>query len=197
MKPPSYSQRPDRTQTNITSTSLNSNDPVEEFYDTLSQLSPVSFKKPRKFSSIKISPTDNAKKNLRQRRTAIPPRPSVSLSISFLKNLYKNINETDLFRVSLPSSFNEPLSALQKLNEDFEFSHFLDKAAKCSDSIEQMVFVAAFVIASYSNYVDRVYKPFNPLLGETFECDRLEDYGWRSISEQVSHHPPALAMVYI
>lgn len=32
----------------------------------------------------------------------------------------------------------------------------------------------------------RTGKPFNPLLGETFECDRMEDLGWRSISEQVN-----------
>ncbi|CAF5122468.1 unnamed protein product, partial [Rotaria socialis] len=39
----------------------------------------------------------------------------------------------------------------------------------------------------------RVNKPFNPLLGETYECDRTEDLGWKSIAEQVSHHPPALS----
>ena len=31
----------------------------------------------------------------------------------------------------------------------------------------------------------RTGKPFNPLLGETFECDRTEDLGWRSFAEQV------------
>jgi len=36
-------------------------------------------------------------------------------------------------------------------------------------------------------------KPFNPLLGETYECDRRDDMGWWSISEQVSHHPPMAA----
>ena len=40
----------------------------------------------------------------------------------------------------------------------------------------------------------RTAKPFNPLLGETYECDRTEDRGWRCISEQVSHHPPTAAL---
>lgn len=31
------------------------------------------------------------------------------------------------------------------------------------------------------------------MLGETFECDRMDDLGWKLISEQVSHHPPMLA----
>ncbi|KAG9345175.1 hypothetical protein JZ751_009718 [Albula glossodonta] len=35
-------------------------------------------------------------------------------------------------------------------------------------------------------------KPFNPVLGETYECDR-RDKGFRFIAEQVSHHPPISA----
>lgn len=35
-------------------------------------------------------------------------------------------------------------------------------------------------------------KPFNPLLGETYEMS-LEQYGYRAVCEQVSHHPPISA----
>lgn len=56
-----------------------------------------------------------------------------------------------------------------------------------------MAYVAAFTISSYSTTASRTGKPFNPLLGETYECDRTDDLGWRAISEQVSHHPPMLA----
>lgn len=56
-----------------------------------------------------------------------------------------------------------------------------------------MAYVAAFTISSYSTTAARTGKPFNPLLGETFECDRTDDLGWRAISEQVSHHPPMVA----
>jgi oxysterol-binding protein 1 len=45
----------------------------------------------------------------------------------------------------------------------------------------------------YSTVSDRVLKPFNPVLGETYELDREDEYGWRLISEQVSHHPPQMA----
>ena len=40
-------------------------------------------------------------------------------------------------------------------------------------------------MSSYANTATRNGKPFNPLLGETFECDRMEDLGWRCIAEQV------------
>ncbi|VDP50148.1 unnamed protein product, partial [Schistosoma mattheei] len=48
----------------------------------------------------------------------------------------------------------------------------------------------AFSVSCYSSTAYRVGKPFNSLLGETYECDRTDDMGWRCISEQVSHHPP-------
>lgn len=48
-------------------------------------------------------------------------------------------------------------------------------------------------MTTYSTCSERVAKPFNPLLGETYEFDRMNDLKWRYVSEQVSHHPPILA----
>lgn len=73
---------------------------------------------------------------------------------------------------------------LQRLTEDLEYSELLDQAARCDSSLEQMCLVAAFSVSSYSTTVHRTAKPFNPLLGETYELDRLDEYGYRSISEQ-------------
>lgn len=74
---------------------------------------------------------------------------------------------------------------LQRLTEDLEYSELLDRAARCDCALEQMCLVAAFSVSSYSTTVHRAAKPFNPLLGETYELDRLEEFGYRSISEQV------------
>ena len=68
---------------------------------------------------------------------------------------------------------------LQRLAEDFEYSELLDKAAQCSDSCEQLAYVAAFTVSAYATTSIRTAKPFNPLLGETFECDRTDDMGWK------------------
>uniref|UniRef100_A0A8C5S7Y9 Oxysterol-binding protein n=1 Tax=Laticauda laticaudata TaxID=8630 RepID=A0A8C5S7Y9_LATLA len=55
------------------------------------------------------------------------------------------------------------------------------------------VLIAAFATSGYaSTYYRAGSKPFNPLLGETYECIR-EDKGFRFFSEQVSHHPPISA----
>lgn len=75
---------------------------------------------------------------------------------------------------------------LQRLTEDLEYHELLDRAAKCENSLEQLCYVAAFTVSSYSTTVFRTSKPFNPLLGETFELDRLEENGYRSICEQVT-----------
>lgn len=45
--------------------------------------------------------------------------------------------------------------------------------------------MCAFAISATASNLDRVGKPFNPLLGETYELVR-EDMGFKLIAEQVS-----------
>jgi hypothetical protein len=68
------------------------------------------------------------------------------------------------------------------MTEELEYTSVLDMAAKASDNWEQLAYVAAFTVSAYSTTATRANKPFNPLLGETFECDRTDDLGWRSIA---------------
>ncbi|XP_046872620.1 oxysterol-binding protein 2 isoform X2 [Hypomesus transpacificus] len=125
----------------------------------------------------------------RKRRSHIPDKPNYSLN---LWSIMKNCIGKELSKIPMPVNFNEPLSMLQRLTEDLEYHELLDRAARC-DSLEQLCLVAAFSVSSYSTTLHRTAKPFNPLLGETYELDRLEDHGYRSLCEQVSHHPPAAA----
>uniref|UniRef100_A0A286XAG2 Oxysterol-binding protein n=1 Tax=Cavia porcellus TaxID=10141 RepID=A0A286XAG2_CAVPO len=125
-----------------------------------------------------------------KRRARIPDKPNYSLN---LWSIMKNCIGRELSKIPMPVNFNEPLSMLQRLTEDLEYHHLLDKAVHCSSSVEQMCLVAAFSVSSYSTTVHRIAKPFNPMLGETYELDRLEDMGLRSLCEQVSHHPPSAA----
>ncbi|KAK3927345.1 Oxysterol-binding protein 1 [Frankliniella fusca] len=127
---------------------------------------------------------------MRKRRTRVPDKPNYPLN---LWSIMKNCIGKDLSKIPLPVNFCEPLSMLQRVTETYEYSDILTKAASCSDPCEQMAYVAAFTISVYASTSNRTGKPFNPLLGETFECDRMADLGWRAISEQVSHHPPMAA----
>ncbi|XP_029401159.1 oxysterol-binding protein 2 isoform X2 [Mus pahari] len=134
-----------------------------------------------------LMPKDSCKV---KRRVRIPDKPNYSLN---LWSIMKNCIGRELSRIPMPVNFNEPLSMLQRLTEDLEYHHLLDKAVNCTSSVEQMCLVAAFSVSSYSTTVHRIAKPFNPMLGETFELDRMEDMGLRSLCEQVSHHPPSAA----
>ncbi|KAG9346968.1 hypothetical protein JZ751_005895 [Albula glossodonta] len=127
---------------------------------------------------------------VKKRRTRIPDKPNYSLN---LWSIMKNCIGKELSKIPMPVNFNEPISMLQRLSEDLEYCELLDKAAKCQSSLEQLCCVAAFTVSSYSTTVHRTGKPFNPLLGETYELDRLRESGYRSLCEQVSHHPPAAA----
>ncbi|XP_012942512.2 oxysterol-binding protein 1, partial [Aplysia californica] len=135
--------------------------------------------------------SDSSIPGRRKRRKRIPDKPNISLNLwSFMKNAIGK----ELSKIAMPVNFNEPLSMLQRIMEEFEYSEILDQAARCSDSCEQMAWVAAFTVSAYATTLFRASKPFNPMLGETFEFDRMDDLGWKGISEQVSHHPPMLAM---
>ncbi|XP_034084220.1 oxysterol-binding protein-related protein 3 isoform X1 [Gymnodraco acuticeps] len=129
---------------------------------------------------------------LYQRRSCLPsPSPNNS-SISLWNILRNNIGK-DLSKVAMPVQLNEPLNALQRLCEELEYSELLDRAANTQDPFERMVYIATFVVSGYaSSYYRTGGKPFNPLLGETYECDR-PDKGFTFVAEQVSHHPPISA----
>lgn len=126
------------------------------------------------------------------RRSKLPvPKPD-SGDISLWNLLYKNIGK-DLSKISMPITLNEPLSMLQRLCEELEYSELIEKAVNLEDPYERMIYIAAFAVSSYASTGYRAgHKPFNPILGETYECDR-PDKGWRFIGEQVSHHPPISA----
>ncbi|XP_064185880.1 oxysterol-binding protein-related protein 6 [Anguilla rostrata] len=126
------------------------------------------------------------------RRTCLPA-PSPDITNINLWNILRNNIGKDLSKVSMPVELNEPLNTLQHMCEELEYTEILDKAADTIDPYERMVLVAAFVVSGYSStYYRAGSKPFNPLLGETYECIR-EDKGLCFFAEQVSHHPPISA----
>lgn len=77
------------------------------------------------------------------------------------------------------------MSFLQRLCEDLEYSELIDKACTLSTSQERMAYVAAFTLSSYAETTTRTGKPFNPILGETYELDVRDWKGWRCVTEQV------------
>jgi oxysterol-binding protein 1 len=61
-------------------------------------------------------------------------------------------------------SFNECTSLLQRGCEDMEYVDLLNLAVSKTDSAERAAYVAAFAASEYASTVNRIAKPFNPLL---------------------------------
>lgn len=125
-------------------------------------------------------------------RSLLPENMCVDASSVSIWTVLKSCINKDIGRVTVPIHYNEPLSMLQRLSEEMEYAELLYKADVASDSVNRLMLVAAFAASGYSNSDMRISKPFNPLLGETFEYVDKEK-GFRYIAEQVSHHPPISA----
>jgi hypothetical protein len=105
-------------------------------------------------------------------------------------NLIKDLVGKDLTKISIPVYLNEPASMLQRMMEAFEYIKLLKDAVKEPCQYKRLVLICSYMFIQYSCTQNRNKKPFNPLLGETFEYE----YGdFRIFSEQVSHHPPVSA----
>ena len=132
-----------------------------------------------------------------KRRESVPKAQMLPPSlIAFVR---KNVGK-DLSTISMPVSANEPLSLCQRVAEQLEYAQLLDQAAQQKEAKDRLVYVTAFAISQFSNNRAKeraIRKPFNPLLGETFEMVRSDadvPGGFRLIVEKVTHRPVRMAM---
>jgi len=106
---------------------------------------------------------------------------------SHWKMMQKYVGSDVTSMVTLPVLIFEPMSMLQKMAELMEYSYLLDLADECEDPYMRLVYASSFFISIYYA-IQRTWKPFNPILGETYEM--VNHGGITFIAEQVSHHPP-------
>lgn len=148
---------------------------------------------PSKPKSLAPLPITDA---IKRRKTIAPSTVQPPSLIAFVR---KNVGK-DLSTISMPVSANEPTSALHRVAEQLEYANLLDTATKKHRPEERMLYVAAFAVSQFSGSRAKeraVRKPFNPLLGETYELVRGENEvpgGLRLIVEKVVHRPVRLAM---
>ncbi|XP_075272423.1 oxysterol-binding protein-related protein 1 isoform X2 [Opisthocomus hoazin] len=128
---------------------------------------------------------------IKKHRTSLPS-PMFSRNDFSIWSILRKCIGMELSKITMPVIFNEPLSFLQRLTEYMEHTYLIHKASSLSSTTERMQSVAAFAVSAVASQWERTGKPFNPLLGETYELIR-DDLGFRLLSEQVSHHPPISA----
>ncbi|XP_013733981.2 oxysterol-binding protein-related protein 2A isoform X1 [Brassica napus] len=175
-----------------------SSDDKQEFEDVSEEDEPSFHDTKEYFNEPNIGSGSNLPNNSGyadiKRRTKLPDPAEKEKAVSLWSMIKDNVGK-DLTRVCLPVYFNEPISSLQKCFEDLEYSYLLDRAyehGKSGNGLLRALNVAAFAVSGYASTEGRHCKPFNPLLGETYEAD-FPEKGIRFFSEKVSHHPTVIA----
>jgi len=90
--------------------------------------------------------------------------------------------------VSLPVKIFEKRSAIEKMCDLWcTGPKYLVMAGEAKDPLQRMKLVITFVVSGF-HQVATQRKPFNPILGETYEAYWPD--GTRIYNEHISHHPP-------
>jgi len=122
---------------------------------------------------------------------SVPVNPEDSRS---LLQILSDAIGVDVTKITVPVSYNEPTTFLQRVMEASTHSYLLKLANQVApyDKDLALLYVGVYSLSTFGCSIQRTSKPFNPMLGETFEYvdDRR---GIKFMCEQVSHHPPISA----
>ncbi|XP_069809438.1 oxysterol-binding protein-related protein 2 isoform X1 [Dendropsophus ebraccatus] len=169
-------------------TGTDSDNSSGEFADTSQRITEMTLSNQNATTEDAMSLQENG---VKKHRTSLPA-PMFSRNNFSVWSILKKCIGLELSKITMPIVFNEPLSFLQRITEYMEHTYLLNKACSYTDPLLRMQTVAAFAVSAVASQWERTGKPFNPLLGETYELTR-EDLGFQFVSEQVSHHPPVSA----
>jgi len=116
-------------------------------------------------------------------------------TITYPQNIIKEMITSMTQNKPAPVYFNEPISMGQRQCEKFYYLNILKKVCKENQNKSlQLGYISAFIIGEIFLSLNRNLKPFNPILGETYEFFDNEN-NFRYYSEQVCHHPQITAFI--
>ena len=121
-------------------------------------------------------------------------RKKYKKSITYPQNIIKEMITAMTQNKPAPVYFNEPLSMGQKQCEKFFYLNLLKKVSQEKNKPLQLGYISAFIIGEIFLGLNRNLKPFNPIIGETYEYFDNEN-NFRYYSEQVSHNPQITAFI--
>lgn len=99
-----------------------------------------------------------------------------------------------LFKIQLPIRLFETRSQGHMFSQFFSNLHHLHLAAQAPRSLEMFKHVITFAVSSFL-YKPYLRKPFNPLMGETFQGTFTD--GSQMYVEHVAHEPPEEAILLV
>ena len=121
-----------------------------------------------------------------ERREKMPVYRDPSKTINAWSILKHNLGK-DFSRITMPVYVNEPYSMLHRVTEYVHYQECFRTANRTDDQYLRAGYILAGFFILYAHTINRIKKPFNPLLGETFE---YIDNDLRVLVELISHHPP-------
>ena len=122
-------------------------------------------------------------------------RKKYKKTIIYPQNIVKEMITAMTQNKPAPVYFNEPLSMCQRQCEKFYYLSLLNKACQeTKNKALQLAYISAFIIGELFLSINRNLKPFNPIIGETYEYFDNEN-NFRYYSEQVSHNPQITAFI--
>lgn len=110
--------------------------------------------------------------------------------VSIWQVIHDNVGK-EFAQIGVPVYFNDPLNLMQKNAQFAEYYEvMLQKANNESDPLKRMAYVMVCCITFATHLEKQTTKPFNPLVGETFEYEN-DDLVF--LAEQVMAQPPVIA----
>ena len=124
-----------------------------------------------------------------------PKRNKYTKTLKYPKNIVKEMISAATQNKPAPVYFNEPLSICQKQCEKFFYLNLLKKVHNESKNKSlQLGYICAFIVGEIFLGLNRNLKPFNAIIGETYEYyDNKSSF--RYYAEQVSHKPQITAFI--
>ncbi|KAN0048018.1 hypothetical protein ACTA71_002409 [Dictyostelium dimigraforme] len=108
---------------------------------------------------------------------------------SFLKQF---ASKQPFYKMSLPISYSEPRSFLEKLTDQGSYLDIFLKVKNIGNEEDRFLEILKFYLSGWIQ--QKIAKsPFNPVIGETYQCKWVHKDGSTTeyIAEQISHHPPS------
>jgi len=148
---------------------------------------PENYSKEKMFSDFEEQKDGNLKlknKDLKEKQKGV-------VTTIFKEAAHKIFEGKGIVGLSLPVRIFEPRSMIERICDLFNYSsHYLNRAAATDEPAERIKYIMGFVLAAAPHGICQ-YKPFNPLLGETYQATQAD--GTTIECEHISHHPPITA----
>ncbi|GAM29304.1 hypothetical protein SAMD00019534_124800 [Acytostelium subglobosum LB1] len=118
--------------------------------------------------------------------------------MTIIGHLIKQIKPgSEIKHLVLPCFLLQPRSLLDSLTDFFRCLDDLFEVQNIDNEEERFVQMTKFVLSGWHTRPKGIKKPFNPIVGEVFDCywpslenSENEDDKTHFVAEQISHHPP-------